>query len=279
MYPIIEETGLIPFLQKSCPNLWSILNQKAKQDLPQGFKEFLSGDYSENGKVLLQQIDKKIATLIHQLSQKVVGDNYRRDLSGADGESKLAQFFCEISLVSSLSLLSAKQPLLHPKSGRGETECDVKVYIEGFDVYGDSKRLEDKWQGGKRSIVKSPTGMKPKDSKKPRSMDIYSKLKDVPIQFPQNTLNIVFLFHHSIWNSSLYIPQALYGDDSSFKDSSPMCLQDDGLYAIEEWKNISGCCHSQVSSDGTFSILAIWKNPRATVSIPEEVSNKLKEAT
>lgn len=266
----------IHFLENNCPNIWLILNQHARRCLPKGFRDFLSGKWAEEGKVWLQRADKRIFQLIQKSSEKQVGDTYRRDLSGAESENKLAEFFCEISLADSLSNISSKVPVLRPKNKNG-TECDVKVVIEGFVFFGDSKRLEDKWVGGKRSLVKSPPESKPKNSNRPRAMDLYSKLKDTPRQFPDKTLNVIFLFHPSVWNTQIYIKQVLFGDKSSFDDSGQPYLYKDGLYRLPEWQKISACAYCRVNKDGTLSVIEIWKNHNPIVSIPDEVAMQLRK--
>jgi hypothetical protein len=274
---MLKRNEIIQFLQESCPNVWSTLNQKARRKPPAGFRAFLAGSWYEQGRAFLQHADKRINQLIEQTSEKLVGDTYRRDLSGADSEKKLAELLCEISLVASLARISLEVPVLRPKNESG-TECDVKVVIEGIDLYGDSKRLEDRWEGGIRSVEKSSPGSEPTDSARPRSMDLYSKLKDVPRQFPSGTVNAVFLFHPSIWNSQLYIAQALFGDNSISSELGKLALYNDGLYSLPEWRKISACCHSRVDYDGTLSIVNIWKNPNAPICVPYEIVIKLQEA-
>jgi hypothetical protein len=109
-------------------------------------------------------------------------------------------------------------------------------------------------------------------------MDLFSKLKDTHRQFPRSTLNVLFLFHPSVWNTPLYLKQALFGDASAFDDSSQPSLHDDGLYSLVEWQEISACAYSRVNSDGSLSIVKIWKNPKAKASLPENVSIKLAAA-
>lgn len=274
---MLSETEIIYYLKRNCPNIWSIFNQRARRCPPKGFQEFLSGEGAENGKVWLQSADKRICQLIQKTSETQVGDTYRRDISGAESENKLAEIFCEITLADSLGSISSDILLLRPKNETG-TECDVKVVINGFELFGDSKRLEDNWLGGKRSIAKSPPESKPTDANRPRAMDLFSKLKDTPRQFPNGTLNVIFLFHPSIWNSQMYIRQALFGEKTSFDKSSPPPLYDDGLYSLLEWQKISACVYSRMNEDGTLSIVNLWSNPNAAICIPDNVIKKLKDA-
>jgi len=262
------------FICTQCPNLRSILNQKAQRNLPQGLKDFLSGENAEIGELHLRNVDKRIGYLFKRISKKEVADHYRRDLSGIDSENKLSELFCEITLASALSRISSEKPVLRPKNNIGKS-CDVKVKIAEVDVYGESKRLEDPGPCGKRSIAKSPPRQKPSNSHRPRSMDIHSKLKDASRQFPQDTINIIFLFHPSYGNSIAYIRQALFGG-AFFQDENEIQLENDGLFADDEWRNISGCAYTRISEGGKLFIVKLWQNPRTINQIPEKVIYKLK---
>ena len=267
----------IRFLKQNCPHLWALLNQQAKRDPPKGIQEFLSGPWRGEGRKHLQSADTRVASLIAKTSETIVGDTYRRDLSGVDTENKLAELLCEITLVDALGGVSSARPVLRPKT-KNAKECDVKVVIEGRDLYGEAKRLADSWEGGVRSIAKSAPNAKPPDVTRPRAMDLFSKLKDVHKQLPPGTLNVLFLFHPSVWNTPVYIKQALFGDAPGLDDSSQPALRDDGLYALTEWQDISACAYSRVNPDGTLSIAQIWKNPKANVLLPERVAEKLASA-
>ncbi len=264
----------IRFLKRNCPHLWALLNQQARCDPPEGIQEFLSGAWRGEGQRHLRLADARVSRLIAKTSEKIVGDIYRRDFSGVETENKLAELLCEITLVDALGGMSSTPPVLRPATKNGK-ECDVKVVIEGSDLYGETKRLADPWGGGVRSIAKSPPDAKPPDATRPRAMDLFSKLRDVHKQFPQGTLNVLFLFHPSVWNTPVYIKQSLFGDASGFDESSQPPLHDDGLYALTEWQEISACSHSRVNPDGTLSIVQIWKNPRATVLLPESLAERL----
>lgn len=257
--------------------MWALLNQQAKRSPPKGFEEFLSGKWAAEGRNHLRLVDNRVASLIAKTSRKLVGDTYRRDLSGVDSENRLAELLCEISLVDALGGISSVPPVLRPKTKIG-TEGDVKVVIEGHVLYGESKRLADSWEGGVRSIAKSPPKSKPHNTARPRAMDLFCKLKDAHRQFPRNTLNVLFLFHPSVWNTPLYIKQALFGDASAFDESTQPFLHADGLYSLAGWQEISACAHSRVNSDGRLSIVQIWKNPRANVVLPDSVSMRLTAA-
>jgi hypothetical protein len=265
---------MIHFMKKNCPRVWALLNQKAKHNPPRGIEELVSGRWGAEGRRQLQLADARISALIAKTSEKIVGDAYRRDLSGVGTEHQLAELLCEITVVDALGGISDTQPILRPDTGAGK-QCDVKVVVGGCDVYGEVKRLADAWKGGVRSIAKSAPSSKPSNAARPRAMDLFSKLKEVHAQFPRNTLNIVFLLHPSVWNSPVYIRQALFGDASGFDKSSELALQDDGLFALHEWRTISACAHSRVNTDGTLSIVQLWKNPKASVALPENVRESI----
>jgi hypothetical protein len=151
------------------------------------------------------------------------------------------------------------------------------VSLVGNDVYGESKRLEDPGPCGKRSIAKSSLGQKPSNAHRPRPMDIHSKLKDVYKQFPTDTLNVVFIFHPGYCESRLYICKALFGDKGCTVNGNEIALENDGLFSIKEWHNISGCAYTQVNTDGTLSVIKLWPNPNAKTLIPADVIKELEK--
>jgi hypothetical protein len=219
--------------------------------------------------------DARILSLIVRTSEKTVGDTYRSHLSGVDTESQLAELLCEISLIDALGSVSSIPPVLRPGT-EIDTECDVKVVIDGHILFGESKRLADPGIDGTRSIAKSPSKSKPPGAARPRAMDLFSKLKDVPRQFPNGALNVLFLFHPSFGETQMYIQQALFGDTSAFEKLDDLSLRDDGLFALTDWQKVSACAQARVNVDGKISIVQIWKNPNANISVPDSVSNRLK---
>lgn len=268
-------TDVVLFLERSCPHIWALFNQQARRNPPKGFQEFLSGTGALEGRRQLQLADTRISRLIAKTCERRVGDAYRRDLSGVNTENKLAELLCEITLIDALGGISSAPPVLRPKTETGKA-CDVKVVVESGDLYGESKRLADTWEGGARSIAKSSPESKPSGAARPRAMDLFSKLKDVHTQFPRGTLNVLFLFHPSVWNTPVYIKQALFGDASGFDESSSQPpLHDDGLYALSEWQELSACALARVNNDGTLSIVQIWRNPRAGVPLSDSLADKL----
>ena len=270
----------ITWLQCECPYVWSLLNKKAKRSLPLGIVEYLekgSADERETGRHHLKIAEKHLLHLVNFCSFTPVGDAYRRDLSGVATTNQLAEVLCEIALCVSLSKLSPTLTL-RPASGKG-TSCDVSFQLAGFPVYGEAKRYEDNWpkpQGPiSRSIVKASPGMNPQRSVRPRFMDLYSKLQEVPGQFPERTLNFLFLFHPSLAKSKSYIQQALFGEGTFFIPPNGLSSSGNGLFATKEWQVVSGCCFSRIEPEGNLVCPVVWENPRAFVPIPVPVRTAL----
>lgn len=267
----------LSFVRDECPHLWALLNERAKACLPAGLVEFLSGRLAHQGRRNLRQAETHVARLVSLTSSKLVGDTYRRDISGVSNEARLAELLCEIALASSLAAISATPPALRPRTDRG-TECDVKISLAGHEVYGEAKRLADRWSGMARSIRKSPPGSTPPHSVRPRSMDLFSKLEGVPRQFSAACLNVLFLFHPSsgvVGNTQSYITQALFGDQAAFDVTNSPSLQDDGLFSLCGWRVISACAHARVNEDGILRIVRIWPNPNAQFDLPDDVARVL----
>ena len=271
------------FLERNCPHLWALLNQRAKRDLPNGIREFLSGADGSEGRNQLRLADKRIAELIGKTSEKTIGDAYRSRVSGVTTESQLAELLCELTLVGALANISSSSPELQPTGKKGK--CDVRVTLDEVDLYGEVKRLADTWEGGKRSIVKSENH---DHSLRPRAMALFSKLKNANphAQLPEGTLNVLFLFHPSWGSTHLYIQLALFGDPNiearshrreiaSALERSVRPTLHDGLYSLPEWQTISACAHVRVKPDGALSIERIWRNPKANVALPDSIEKKL----
>ena len=231
----------------------------------------------KEGRKNLQVFEKHLQRLVSFCSLKELGDAYRRDLSGVGTETQLAQYLCEITLAASLTALSPTLSL-RPPSGKA-TFCDVRFQLAACTVYGEVKRYEDTWalDWGKppmRSLVKAKPGAKPQESARPRAMDLVSKLCEVPRQFPDGTLNLVFVFHPSaIGEDQRYLQQALFGESTFFDKPDDVTLKEDGLFATKEWRAISACCLSKVLADGTLVCRVVWENPhpRALVPVPKAV--------
>jgi hypothetical protein len=264
------------FIKRTCPHVWSLLNQGARLQPTKGMEDYVSGIDGAVGRRQLELADSRIANLIAKTSQPIVGDAYRRDLSRIGTTDKLAELLCEIALVDALGSISDAKPILRPKT-ETKKHCDVKIVVDGDDLYGEVKRLADRWERGLRSMVKSGSDAKPDAARRPRSMDIYDKLKAVYTQFPQGTLNVLFLLHPGVWNSQVYIQQALFGDASGIgRGSDELPVNDDGLFARSGWEEISACAYSQVNpDDGSVSVVHIWRNPKANVPLADHVRERL----
>src|SRR6185295_4642058 len=121
-----EESFLTAWLHANCPHLWSLLNQKARMNIPPGLVEYLSplseqqldclakddlslsrsylfGEfhrhehaqlYADAGRKKLICADKHIKVLLDICGPKVVGDTYRRDLSHVNTETQLSEILC-----------------------------------------------------------------------------------------------------------------------------------------------------------------------------------------
>ena len=246
-------TSMSRFVQQECPNLWSLLNRQAQLHLPEGFQQFLSCDFGGERREYLRLADARLAALIKKTSQNIVGNAYRRQLSGVTTENALAEALCEIAVADSLGEISDELIVLRPSMTNGR-ECDVKIAIEG-QLYVEVKRLADPWDGSARSFVKSEHAARSSNTLRPRSMDLFKKLTDydVPGQLPQGTLNILFLFLPSAGvpgNPTAYVQQALFGDATSFDTSTDPALHDDGLYSITSWHNISACAYARIELGG-----------------------------
>jgi hypothetical protein len=115
--------ALNSWLQCECPTFWSLLNEKAKRSLPPGIVKYLKEGCAgerETGRRHLKIAEKHLWHLVNFCSITVVGDAYRRDLSGVATTNQLAEVLCEIALCVSLSKLS---PNTHP------TSCQWKRHI------------------------------------------------------------------------------------------------------------------------------------------------------
>jgi hypothetical protein len=267
------------FLRKKCPTFWQLLNRRAQLNLPSGLIEFISDTDAIVGREHLRSADDRIKKLIAKASARAVGDAYRRDLSGVRSPKALSEILCEITLVESLAGISSGIPVLRPRNAAG-TACDVKIAVEGTDVYAEIKRFADDFPGTcgfaeRRAVEKSPTCAKMPNLRRPRSMDLYSKLKSVHRQFPLGNVNTLFIFHPSVGNTLTYIQQALYGDAPHLSGSNDRLARGDGLFALSEWEQISACILCRIN-DGTVSVPRIWSNPRAAYPVPEFVCEKIR---
>lgn len=283
-----DQEEIKEWIESSFPLLWSLLNPKAQRSLPKGLMEYIGPDSPSGNEAVkyLASIESCLADLKDLCGWKSVGDNYRKPLSGATSENQVVELFCEIAVCASVGKFSGKLQL-HPQTEKG-THSDCLFEVRGFAIYGEVKRYPDPWpyieNPGKvpnenipygRSITESPPGEKPHDSARPRSMDLRSKLRNVHRQFPDGSLNILFIFHHSLGETEKYLRQALFGNANFFATGDDLKLGPDGLFSVEEWRNISACYLARATESGVIFPFG-WKNPRALSGIPKCVLEALK---
>lgn len=179
---------------------------------------------------------------------------------------------------------------LRPSTGKS-THSDCKFHINGVEIYGEVKRYQDSWphivkKSEKdnqripfgRSIFKANTDEKPSGVARPRHMDIQSKLKDVHRQFPDDKLNILFVFHPSFGETKDYLVQALLGQNNFRREENEFELENDGLFAEGPWRIISACCLTRADPESKVIFPVILKNPKAKMQIQDEIVEKLKNA-
>ncbi len=260
-----------------------MLNDKAQQDIPQGISEYLlDGDIEKNFNSL-KTPEKYITNLISVCGVEMVTNAYRKGLSRVGNEERFLDILHEIVLVSALAIFFPINTL-RPPTGKG-TYCDFSIKSEKSTIYGEVKRMVDRWfldSNPSRPIGRSieKAAIKPSNSSRPRSMDLHSKLKDVYKQFPDHTINILFIFlSGSFGQEATYLQQALYGDNNFFNNIEDARLYNDGLFSRNEWQTISGVCFVQIDilNGGRVVLPSVWKNPRATLSIPDIVHNVLNQ--
>jgi hypothetical protein len=298
---MVDEASVRDWLSENCPHVWSLLNNRARRQLPPGLLEYLSPPSEEyldklvpkdlpplpglpvlaherrqhaeqrvrEGRQHLKEADVYVRRLVEVCGEKAVGDAYRRQLSGVDTEDQLAGLCCEVAFCAAVSALSSTIPCLRPPSSRPgrNTRCDVRLQVAGIPVYAEVKRFPDPWLRGPGA----PIGRE-----EWRPTDLYDKLCDVPKQFPEGKMNLVFVFHSS-FNKQETLEQALLGwqeDRLRPSSSEPGPQKEAGLFAREEWRDISGCCLCRIR-DSELQFLNIWENPRAAVSIPPLVHSAL----
>lgn len=287
---MVNQGDLKVWIEGNFPKLWQLLNAKAKRRLPTGLIEYLGRGCPseiEAGREHISSIERYLTDLVNVCGWQEVANKYRRDLSGVNSENQVAELFCEIALCASLGRC-AKKLELRPPTGKG-TYSDCLFNLNGFDIYGEAKRYVDPWPHIERigdssnkkipynrSISKTPSGAKPDDSARPRSMDLRGKLRDVHRQLPDGTLNVLFVFHSSLGQSKRYLTQALFGDSNFSETDSGFILQGDGLFSLDDWQNISACCLCRVNPDSKVDFTFFWKNPRANIELPEPVYTELK---
>ncbi len=285
-----SQSELEKWIRSNCPLFWSFLTKKAQTIMPKGLIEYANlGTASEieTGRNNLIAIEKYLTVLKKFCGLKAVGDAYRREFSGVDSVNRLAELFCEITLCTALATLSGNIKL-HPATGKG-TYSDCLFSFCGLNIFAEAKRYEDPWphieepgDGPEndapygRSISQRPLAERSSDLARPRSMDLRSKLRDVHRQLPDGTLNVLFVFHRSLAESKRYLTQAFFGDANFFNDEESLVLKSDGLFYLNEWRNISMCCLARFIPEIGVTFPSMWKNPRAQLEMPASVSEAIE---
>lgn len=274
-------------LESKYPLFWSLLSNNARKNLPKGIIEVCTGSLSEI-KSVMNILEGYLKDLNNICSGNSVEHNYRRQLSNISSKNQLVELFHEVALCVYVGKRSNGLQL-HPHTGRG-TYSDCLFNVNGFDVYGEVKRYVDTFPyilklGStydsdteipySRSISKNE---KHGNSARSRSMDLRSKLKDVYKQFPEKSINILFVFHPSLGESNRYIKQTLFGD-SSFLNYEDKCeLKPDGLFSLKEWQNVSACFLARSGEESKIILPSYWKNPNAVCEMPDVVLDTLLRA-
>src|SRR5208337_1498911 len=216
------EKSLEVKLQKKYPGLWSILNKKAQVSLPQGILEYLTKkNYKRRSWQSLEIPEKYINQLIEICGIKKVADAYRRDLSSVTDENAFLNFTHEIIACSSMAALNPDIGF-RPKSGKGK--CDFSLPVEGITVYGEIKRwLDNYWLKNiselkSRLIFKTSPGDANRNTRMPRSMELYGELIEATRQFSEGNVNIILLFARSFGEELKQLQQTLFGDINYFRE-------------------------------------------------------------
>ena len=162
-------------LQKKLPGLWSLLNSKAKNNLPNGILEYLNKkNYKRRAWQALEVPEQYINDLIAICGIQMVGNAYRRDLSAVGNENAFMDILHEIVICASLGKLISDIKL-RPLSGK-RARCDIFLKVDNLEIYGEVKRWPDNWwintkKPRSRLILKASPGEVNKNNCNPRSMD------------------------------------------------------------------------------------------------------------
>ncbi len=271
-------TASLPgWLKRNCPNFWLLLNAQARRHLPEGLTAYLSGTSKEveEGKRWLRIADAQIADLVRMCGDQHVGDAYRRDCSGVRNEQQLAEVLCEVSVCAAFSRMATRLTL-RPNTGKNNRRSDFCAEVMGTVIYGEVKRYSDNWLAADhpkpRSIMATLDGTRPADTLRPQSMNIRGKLTDVPNQLRAGAVGILFVFHPGFGENARYIQAALLGDQTFFESPvSARAPYPNGLFALDEWRDVSACLFVSVSVDGALVCRCLWENPNAHVRLPADL--------
>ncbi len=282
---MITQEELKELLRHNCPLLWELLNNRAKRILPKGLVDYIASGNPSNiksGRSNLNIVEKHLKLLEDLCGWNSVRDNYRKDLSGATSENRLAEIFCEIALCAQLGKIS-KKINLRPPTGKG-TYSDCGFNLQGYEIFAEVKRYPDPWPAIEqpdagngepvaytRFITEDSSRDNPRDSANARSMELRSKLLDVHRQFPEKEYNILFIFHRS-FDSHRYLGQTLFGDSNYFLENNEgLTLKPDGLFHNESWRIISVCFLARINESCDVVFPYYWKNPLAIRSLPDSI--------
>lgn len=264
------------WLEKSCPRIWSMLNNQAKIILPNGLREFIdtgSKNEIENGQNIFLIVEKYLDILISKSSKKTVSDAYRRDFSNVSKEKELSELFSEIAVCTTISRIACTINL-RPFSKKPK-RSDFSAIIGKSEIYGEIKRFEDKTKIISRSILSDNNYKSKQKTTRPRFLELESKLKDVHKQLPEDTVNILFLFHPSIGETISYVKQVLFGESNFWNKN--IVLEPKSFFSKHELKNISAVCLCKLGENGFVEFYEIFINPNAKNTLPSLVIDKIKK--
>ena len=271
---VLKETG--KWIYQNCPHIWQLLNEKAMKNTPDGLAEYCGGGSCieiQNGRNHAKSIDIALSNLIDICGTKETHDKFSKDLSNINQLKQVSELFCEIRLCDYLGSKFNKLKL-RPPTGKG-SHSDCRFEVDSHIVFGEIKRFEDTGptQNG-RSIFPTDPQFRSASSSRPRAMDLRSKLHEVYKQFPDESINILFIFHRSIGLTLNYLIQTLWGSGNFFNDEDNYILTADGLFSNSAWKIISACIWVKITEEDVINFNKIWKNPNATNPISEIIANR-----
>jgi hypothetical protein len=257
------------------PHLWGLLNIGAQRKLPAGLRDYISGHNALNGEAHLGSLDRLAEVLVSILGHSTVADAYRRDLSAFGSEQKFAEFACEISVCTALSRLADLTSVkLRPAIPGQLKSPDIRAAFSGCEVFAEVKRYDDGGPGPNGRSIFLSNG--PNPHAYPRMMALVSKLKDIPGQLPNNSINILFLFHPSLGESQGYIQQALFGHTTFFDPPGSATISDPAaLFARKDWSKISGVALVNYCNNA-LHCRELWQNPKASVAITDPVHKTVR---
>ncbi len=210
---------------------------------------------------------------------------------------QLLRLIFEILCLGRLALFADKMTLLTQKESKPEAE----VWLAGHKCMMEVKWYDDpvmRREAGKmwsRSITDPrPKGISVPSENLPAYVHLRDKLEDVTkkLEATPESVNLV-LVHWSSWTevSRSFVP-ALYGEcfmkvffhPLEFALPQPDELGEDGLFAREDWRLVSGVVGLWAMPFPIFEPRelkwggVLFLNPKALIPIPQEVAAKLGEA-